>query len=302
MHRLHQLSVLQLRCLVELAEGRTMTVVADRLHLSGSQVSRLVSQAESVLGFALFTRKGPKIAPNEVALSLAPRLRGILESLVDCVEEGRQVLSGASGRIHLGYTPLTALTGLPLVLREVAVLSPKLSLTIESGRDAEIEAGVGNGNFELGILTLPMARPDLRAKAIHVDPLRVAVPSSLGLQAPVSLANPVLGRILIAPRMVWPGTMQRVLGRCEQLRIRPVFDESVNDALGRLALVPVLQCGAIVSKVREKMLPEGVELLEIEGMGDVGFTTALIAPQNPTLITRQVWDSLPWEETAARVE
>lgn len=86
----------------ELHFGRT----AERLYLSQSRVSRLISSLEAEIGAPLFERTSRRVRPEPLASELERQLRPAYEAMTHAVADAIATASAAKGKLRIG-TPQT---------------------------------------------------------------------------------------------------------------------------------------------------------------------------------------------------
>jgi DNA-binding transcriptional LysR family regulator len=160
---------------IAVAEQRSFSEAAERLHLTQPAVSKRITALEADVGTALFDRIGRQISLTEAGRALLPRARRILEE----VEDSRRALSNLSrrveGRLALGTSHHIGLHHLPPVLRSYTSKYPKVRLDIRFLDSETACREVESGELELAIVTLPGEQPDpLRSEPIWPDPLVIA--------------------------------------------------------------------------------------------------------------------------------
>lgn len=132
----------------------SMTEAARRLHTSQPQVSRLVSQLEAIVGFALFERFGTRLQPSIDGKRFFQD--------VEKAFAGLQGLEGAAANIRSFGGDRLAVAAMPriaggMLSRAVAQFKgdyPEALITIHSGAAATINTWVSSGLCELGLAIL----------------------------------------------------------------------------------------------------------------------------------------------------
>lgn len=163
-----------LRVFVTVAEERTTSAAADRLHLSQPTVSRALARLEGELGHRLFDRPGRRLVLNEagrVALDRTKRILGDAEALrADLDDLARRAHTLRVGAI--APAPLWRFTAL------VVERFPNQLLTslILDGDDVEMR--LDRGEIDLAIGLAPASRPGTRSIPFMQERLAVALPAA----------------------------------------------------------------------------------------------------------------------------
>ena len=177
----------QLRQLEAIEREGTMSAAAQVLHLSQPALSRSLGRLESELGQPLFDRAGRRLILNDagrVALEHAGQIlraeRVMREALADVARRTRALRVGT-----VAPAPLWRLTAL------MAERFPGLVLTSQMLAEDEVEAGVVDGDLDLGISLCPLTLPMVRSTRLMVENLAVVLPSEhvLAGRSSVSMAE-----------------------------------------------------------------------------------------------------------------
>lgn len=160
----------------EIAELRSFSDAAEKLHLTQPAISKRIALLESQLNCALFDRIGRQVTLTEAGRALLPRASKILFE----IEDARRTLSNltgvVAGKLSIGTSHHIGLHRLPPVLRTFSSEHPAVKLDIKFVDSEQACEAVQQGISELGIVTLPpITPPNLKAELIWRDPLVVFV-------------------------------------------------------------------------------------------------------------------------------
>jgi DNA-binding transcriptional LysR family regulator len=168
----------QLEIIRAIAEAGSFTGAGERLHVSQSAISRQILLLEEELNEAVFLRVGRRIRitpAGEALLQLSHRVFQDLRDTVALISDARQALRGPV-RLVGGMT--VGLYVFPTLLREFRRLHPQAEIKIWAGSTDKCIAAVRAGTADLGLLTLPIAAPDLvTTPAIEEELLVVTSPT-----------------------------------------------------------------------------------------------------------------------------
>ncbi|MDR3416249.1 MAG: LysR family transcriptional regulator [Nevskia sp.] len=165
-----------LTAFIEVAESRSFSKAAERLHLSQPAISKRIATLEESLGTSLFDRVGRQVALTDAGRTLLPFARRVLQDM----EDGRRALSYLSGkvggRLSIGTSHHIGLHRLPPVLRAFTGEYPEVDLDIHFMDSEDACEAVVHGKLELGIVTLPVQPlANLQTRVVWPDPLDVVV-------------------------------------------------------------------------------------------------------------------------------
>ncbi|MGD9888408.1 MAG: LysR family transcriptional regulator [Halothiobacillaceae bacterium] len=158
------------------SEHASFSVAAEKLHLTQPAISKRIAQLEASLGVALFDRLGRRISLTEAGRALLP----VAQRILNDVRETRQVIANLStdisGTLSIVTSHHIGLRRLPPVLKDYTRRHPAVRLDLAFMDSEQACQAVERGEFELGIVTLPL-RPtaQLQLTPLWDDPLVIAV-------------------------------------------------------------------------------------------------------------------------------
>jgi DNA-binding transcriptional LysR family regulator len=161
-----------LRAFISVAEQRSFSRAAERLHITQPAVSKRISALEAELDTLLFDRIGHKIILTEAGKALIPRARRILLEVEDSKRAVANLTEEIAGPLVIGTSHHIGLHRLPPVLRRFILEHPNVHLNIQFMDSEEACNAVIHGDLELGIVTLPLSPSnDLQLTPVWHDPL-----------------------------------------------------------------------------------------------------------------------------------
>jgi DNA-binding transcriptional LysR family regulator len=179
----------QLEALVAVAEERSFTAAAGRLHLTQQSVSALVRRLETNLGVTLFDRTTRRVEPTPACEALLEEVRAALRILHDALARARH--TGLSEfPLRLAFTPATSFGSLHDLLdaADNARLAP---LQVRELWADELPDAIRDGRFDAGIGVEVQHAPGLDVRPWRrqrVD-LLVAATHPLANQSSVAVAQ-----------------------------------------------------------------------------------------------------------------
>ena len=170
------MDIAALQAFVTVAETRSFSEAALRLHLTQPAISKRIALLESNLNCQVFDRIGRQITLTEAGSALLPRARRILFELEDMRRELSNLSGEVGGVLKIGTSHHIGLHRLPPVLKTYSRQYPDVNLDIQF-IDSEMAFDlIMQGQLELGIVTLPPEpHPTLRTLPVWHDPLSFMV-------------------------------------------------------------------------------------------------------------------------------
>ncbi|MDA7921815.1 LysR substrate-binding domain-containing protein [Verrucomicrobiales bacterium] len=219
--------------LICVAEYGSIARAARKQNLTAAAVGQRIALLESHFDIALLDRRARSAVPTEACSQLLPLARHIVSSF----HEMGAVLepSGLSGKYSLGVIP-TALTGiLPVTIRRLAKLAPKLVLEIKPGTSETLFTELSDGKLDAVIIALPpFDLPDrFVVDVIREEPLVLLSKKSAGNSPREILENNPY--ICFDPRS-WAGNGAVSYLKEEGIQIEPFYELDALEPIEKLVV------------------------------------------------------------------
>ncbi|MED3497859.1 LysR family transcriptional regulator [Brevibacillus agri] len=219
----------QIRYVLAVAEERSFSRAANRLHLAQPSLSQQIAKLEKILGVSLFHR-----LPQHVELTDAgQRFVQVAQTLVDMSEglerEMRAYAVGESGRLLVGSLPITGAYVLPRVLPTFTKQFPGVELQLMEETSSHLEQLLVRGKIDVSLLTMPISDPSLAIIPAINEEIFLAVPPQhpLAGKKEVDLADIADQPFILLKE--GQGFRTISLRLCEQAGFRPrIVFESTN--------------------------------------------------------------------------
>ncbi|QDL91179.1 LysR family transcriptional regulator [Paroceanicella profunda] len=141
----------QLRAFVAVAEARSFTEAAVRLHLTQSAVSMLVRQLEADFGLPLFVRTTRAVSLTEAGLGLLPAAQRMLADLQEVFDGARDLRELRRGSLRIAAPQMFACSLLPRSVERFHAEYPDISLGIIDVTADEVGEAVRRHDAEIGV-------------------------------------------------------------------------------------------------------------------------------------------------------
>lgn len=166
------MDIANLQAFCAVADSRSFSEAAQRLHLTQPAISKRIAQLEAGLDCVLFDRIGRQIALTEAGQALLPRARRILFDMEDMRRELSNLSGVVGGTLRIGTSHHIGLHRLPPVLKRFSRQHPDVKLDIQFIESEMAFDLIMQGELELGIVTLPPEpHPTLHTRLVWHDPL-----------------------------------------------------------------------------------------------------------------------------------
>ncbi|WP_234844389.1 LysR family transcriptional regulator, partial [Sinorhizobium meliloti] len=169
------MEIRELEAFLAVMSTGSITAAARLLDRSQSQVTRLIQDLEISVGFALFDRNGPKIAPSEKGIAFHAEAERFLSGIGHLRERARTIAEKEPQPIEIVAIPAFASGIIPLAL---AALPEKLLPRKIHLRSLPAEAAVQSvlaRTADFCVTSLPADQPGLEVHGVFQGPCVAAV-------------------------------------------------------------------------------------------------------------------------------
>ena len=182
------MDLVQLETFLAVAEERSFSRAATRLHRTQPAVSQAVAKLEGELGETLFersSRDGTLTDAGEVLREYAIKLLNLRTEASGALQELREL---HRGRLNLAANEYTCLYLLPL-LDEFRRRHPRLKVAVQRALASRIPDEVLSHSVEFGVLSFRPDDPQIRSVVVYRDELEFVVNprSTLAAKGEVSI-------------------------------------------------------------------------------------------------------------------
>jgi LysR family hydrogen peroxide-inducible transcriptional activator len=166
-----QISLKQLRYLVDLADRRHFRKAAEAAGVSQPSLSQQISLLEDLLRLRLVERgKGP-VTLTAPGREIVARARRIVDEVNGLEDAAITLRSGVGGTLLLGSSLTVGPYLLPAVLRNLHRDYPALSLYTREGTPSDLEQELLAGTHDTVLTQLPLQASELDAAPLFREPL-----------------------------------------------------------------------------------------------------------------------------------
>ncbi len=252
----------QLTYVLAVAEERSFTRAADRLHLAQPSLSRQVRLLERELGVQLFNR-GPGqglVTLTADGDALLPFLRRVMADVAATSAEARALTGMARGRLSVGATPSLVTSVLAPALVEFHHSHPGIELGVVEAGSHQLVPQLVSGEVDLALVVLPVADPLISTTALFDDPLVLAVAPGHPLAARRRVHLRDLQALPLVMFREGYDLREATLAACREAGVEPRLVSQGGEMDGVLAFVAAGLGAAVVPAIA---LPVGRALVAI---------------------------------------
>lgn len=187
----------QLEAFAAVMSAGSITGAARLTGRSQPAVTRLIQELEADLGFRLFHRSGPRIAPTDQAVQFHEEVERILVGLNQARARTEAIARAAPRPIEIAAIPALAAGIVPVALAQLGDALPG-RVHLHSTSAEQVAQSVLARTADLGVASLPIDHPGLEVHWIGEAACVAAVPvdDPLAARPQISLAD-LAGRRLV---------------------------------------------------------------------------------------------------------
>jgi LysR family transcriptional activator of glutamate synthase operon len=163
-----------LRWFQQVADGVTVTEVSELEQLTQSGVSRALARLEDQVGVALLYRSGRTLRMTHAGAVFKRHVDAMLHNLDDGVAALSQLLDPDTGTVVLAFQHSLGTWLIPDLVRGFRTDHPGVRFELHQVRDELGSPVLYGGRADLEISSRPEPDPDVRHRAIALEPLRLA--------------------------------------------------------------------------------------------------------------------------------
>lgn len=166
------MEIRQLRALAAIAETRTFTAAAARVHITQAAISMQIRQLELEIGLPLFVRTPRRCVLTEAGERLLERAQRILREHDGALAEMSELSGATHGRLRLGSaSAMFSSDPLPQILRELHARHPHAEVSVTSGTSASLVRQIVAGDIDVAFVSLPVEVRGVQTELLLRDEL-----------------------------------------------------------------------------------------------------------------------------------
>ena len=171
------MEIRQLRAFAAIAETRTFTAAAERVHVTQAAISMQIRQLEQEVGLPLFVRTPRRVVLTEAGERLLERAEMILREHDSALAELAELAGAEHGRLRVGSASgMVAADPLPTILKRVRQSHRQADISVSSGTSEELVKKIQAGELDVAFVSLPVEARNVDTEVLSRDQL-VAIAS-----------------------------------------------------------------------------------------------------------------------------
>jgi len=258
----------QLRYFIAVAEERSFSRAAQRLHLSQPPLSTQIMMLEEELGIRLLDRSNRGVSLTVAGSIFYEEIRAVLVRLEHGKTRARQAGQGNVGTLSIGFVSIADYGILPPVLKEFRSRFPAVEVQLhELTTDAQIRE-MRAGRLDLGIALGPIEEADLVFEAVQHETLVLATPAGHRLtktKGALDLRAFSKEQFIVPPRDIAPGLYDLIISRCSSSGFVPRITQYARQMQTVIGLVAAGMGVALVPSSVQNLKRAGVRYGRIRG-------------------------------------
>lgn len=165
-----------LRWFQQVADGVTVTEVADIYGVSQPGVSRALTRLEEQVGAPLLHRTGRVLRPTHAGVVFKRQLDAVLHGLDDALAAVDQLADPESGTVDVAFQLSLGTWLVPRTIARFRAQHPRVQFRLEPSRDELGSSFVAGGRVDLEFTARRPRNPDVRWERLFTQQLVLAVP------------------------------------------------------------------------------------------------------------------------------
>jgi LysR family transcriptional activator of glutamate synthase operon len=166
-----------LRWFQQVADGVTVTEVADLERISQSGMSRALARLEREAGTPLLHRTGRTLHLTRAGATFKRHVDGLLHELDDGLAAVGQLLDPRTGTVAVAFQLSLGAWLVPALVARFRVENPEVRFELRQVRDELVVPALQDGTVDVELTTVHPTGTEVGWRPLLVEPLRLAVPS-----------------------------------------------------------------------------------------------------------------------------
>ncbi len=159
----------QLRLIQQIAEHGQLQLAAETIGMTQPAASRMLAEAECLIGAQLFIRQPKGMEPTEIGHAVLRRTNAILHEMFSLAADVSALRSGAGGAVRVGAVTGPAVSYLVSAIREIKRDTPGADITVDIMPSRELLGYLAAGEMDL---VLARILPEFDSHDFNILPMQ----------------------------------------------------------------------------------------------------------------------------------
>ncbi len=239
-----------LRYFVAVAEERSFTRAAQRLHIAQPPLSRQIQQLEELLGVSLFERTARPMKLSEAGRFFYVHATRLLAETAELESMTRRV-GKIERSLSVGFVGSTLYGMLPKIIRRYRQRNPEVQLSLHEMSTMDQIKALKEGRIDIGFGRIRLDDPSVRRVVLREERMIAALPVGHPLceaKAVLSLHDLLKETLIIFPKAPRPSYADQVLAAFHDRSLKPARVLETRELQIALGLVAAGEGVSVVPK------------------------------------------------------
>ena len=264
-----------LRYFVAVAEEKSFTRAAERLHMQQPPLSQQLKALETQLGTTLLERLPRGVELTAAGQAFLDDARAVLDSVGAAAARAARVGSGIDGQLTIGLASSASTHEVvPNLISSFRDQHPTVFVRFIEGNAATLIEAVVSRGADVALLRAPVDHPpEVRFQRLLQEPMLAAIPGSHPLAKKASARKPpwvslqelAANPLILTRRPGAPGMYADFLAACDEAGLTPTVAAEVGNMLTNLLMVAAGVGVSVVPASMRGIQPGLVSYLPLRG-------------------------------------
>jgi DNA-binding transcriptional LysR family regulator len=255
-----------LRYFVAVAEERSFSRAAERLHMAQSPLSAAIRQLEQEIGAELLSRSSRGVTVTPAGDVLLERARRVLEAVEGAIAATQRTAAGELGALRIGFSWSARFATLPALAQRFAADAPDVTLVTQEMWNADMPGALRSATIDLGISVCPERDATLTYELLRRERVAALVPERhrLAHLDRVVLSDLAHETFVMFPRELAPRLHDALLAICRRGGFEPAVSPRAFHSVGDTGTLAAADAVALAPHSVTGQIP-GVVALPLAG-------------------------------------
>ena len=271
----NRIELRHLRYFVAVAEEKSFTRAAERLHMQQPPLSQQLKALESQLGTRLLERLPRGVELTAAGVAFLDDARAVLDSVGAAAARATRVGAGIEGHLTIGLASSASTHEVvPSLIATFRDQYPTVFLKFIEGNAATLTEAVVSRDADVALLRAPVDHPpEVRFQRLLEEPMLAAIATAHPLARKASTRKPpyltlqelAANPLILTRRPGAPGMYADLLAACDDAGLTPTIAAEVGNMLTNLLMVAAGVGVSVVPASMRGIQPSLVTYLPLRG-------------------------------------